>query len=245
VRPGIRSSLAATVLMLVLGFLLVAVLRSQGGLAQAASSGHPQDDLIRMVQGLEADRETLEMQVAESRRALDELGRRLAASRGLRDQFIARADTLQMEAGLVAVQGPGMRVTISDNDQPPENAANPSNYIVHDYDLRVLVNALWKGGAEAIAINGERLTLMSAIRCVGTTVLINNQQVTSPFVIDAIGDSERMTAALDSDADALALTVEQAITFQLGYSAQPASELRIPAYQGVLVPTALTTTEQT
>lgn len=231
--------------MVVLGFLLVAGLRSQGSLAQAVSSGNQHDDLVLVVQELEADRESLEAHVAESRRALGELERRSAAARGLRDQFIARADTLQMEAGLVAVRGPGLRVTISDNAQPPENASDPGNYIVHDYDLRVIVNALWAGGAEAIAINGERLTVMSAIRCVGTTVLVNSKRVTSPFVVDAIGDGERLMAALTSDADALALTAEQVAAFGLGYSAEPLTALRIPAYGGVLAPTVLTATGKT
>ncbi len=244
-RLGGRSSIVVTVLMVVLGFLLVAGLRSQGSLAQAVSSGNQHDDLVRVVQELEADREALEAQVAGSHRALEELERRLADARGLRDQFIARVDTLRMEAGLVPVQGPGLRVTISDNSQPPQNATNPGNYIVHDYDLRVIVNALWAGGAEAIAINGERLTVISAIRCVGTTVLVNSKRVTSPFVIEAIGESERLMAALGSDTDALALTAEQVVAFGLGYSAQPSTTLRAPAFAGVLTPTVLTATGET
>lgn len=237
--------MAITALMVVLGFLLVVALRSQGSLAEALSSGNPQDDLVRVVQELAADRDALQTEVAQSRRGLEELESRLAAARRLRDQFIARSDTLQMEAGLVAVQGPGLRVTISDNAGPPDNAANPGNYIVHDYDLRVLVNALWMGGAEAIAINGERLTMVSAIRCVGTTVLVNSKRVTSPFVIDAIGDGGKLAAALASDTDAVTLTAEQAATFGLGYSAQTSAALRVPAYTGVLAPTVLEATGDT
>lgn len=228
--------------MALLGFLLVTAARSAGEAGGGLISGDGHDDLVRVVQQLQAKREALEAELVESRRRVSEVGELMTSSRELRDEFIARSDVLLMEAGLVAMQGPGLRVTLADNGDPPDAPANPGNYIVHDYDLRVLVNALWAGGAEAIAVNGERLTVMSAIRCVGTTVLVNSKRVSSPFVIEAVGDGAALDAALASDTDALALTTEQVQAFGLTYHAERAGNLYLPAYPDRLHPAVLTPT---
>lgn len=237
---GGRSSIALfTLMMVVLGFLLVGAVRSSRTLAGSLSSGDQRADLVQVVQQLEGKRETLEAELAQSRQEMAQLGEMTAASRGLRDEYLARVDTLSMEAGLVAVEGPGVRLTLADNPRPPENGGDPGNYIVHDYDLRLLVNALWSGGAEALAINDERLTTMSGIRCVGTTILVNSRRVASPFVIEAIGDREELAVAVENDPDALLLLGEQVGAFGLGYRLEKAETLSLPAYSGRLAPSRL------
>ena len=68
--------------------------------------------------------------------------------------------------------------------------------IIHDSDIRTVVNELFASGAEAISINGERLVSTSSIRCVGPTVLVNNTRLSIPFEITAIGDSKTLEAGL-------------------------------------------------
>jgi len=96
-------------------------------------------------------------------------------------------------AGLLPVEGPGVEITISDVPQEDQSEFSFSDEgIVHDYDLLYLLNELRAAGAEAISIGSgsleERIVGTSFIRCTGPTVVVNNQKLTAPFVIKAIGD---------------------------------------------------------
>ena len=102
-------------------------------------------------------------------------------------------------AGLAAVRGPGVIVTIHDNPKLPPYETDPdviSDYLVHDTDILPVVNELFSSGAEAISVNKERLIATSSIRCVGATVLINSVHVQSPFLIRAIGDPDVLEGTL-------------------------------------------------
>jgi uncharacterized protein YlxW (UPF0749 family) len=157
----------------------------------------------------------------------------------LASSYSSQFDHLSMLAGLVPVTGNGVVVTLADNPSPPEDGADPNNYIIHDYDIRAVVNALNAGGAEAIAVSQQRLVQSSAIRCVGTTVLVNNTRVGSPFVIMALGDGKALAAALQKDADALLLITQYARTFGLKVSIKQAGDVRLPAYGGSVTPREL------
>jgi uncharacterized protein YlxW (UPF0749 family) len=97
-----------------------------------------------------------------------------------RDLDDATAD-LALETGFVAVEGPGLRVTV--DDQP---RGDPDG-LVRATDLRVLVNGLWEAGAEAIAINGRRLTALSAIVNADIAIQVNKGPLSPPYVVAAIG----------------------------------------------------------
>ena len=90
---------------------------------------------------------------------------------------------LQISTGFVAVSGPGLRITVSDN---PDGTSDGR---VRSSDLRLLVNGLWRAGAEAIAINGRRLTTISAIVNANIAIQVNRSPLTPPYVVSAIGDS--------------------------------------------------------
>jgi bla regulator protein BlaR1 len=97
----------------------------------------------------------------------------------------------EMLAGTVDVQGPGVIVTLSDNKSPRDNSQ-----IVHDVDIRNVINQLLGAGAEAISINGERFSATSSIKVSGTSLLINGNLYSSPFIIKAIGDRGIMLTTL-------------------------------------------------
>ncbi|MCI8481592.1 MAG: DUF881 domain-containing protein, partial [Clostridia bacterium] len=87
--------------------------------------------------------------------------------------------------GLTDVQGEGIIITLRDNTNSILGIADD---IVHDGDLRTIVNELKNNGVEAISINGQRIVPSTAITCAGTVIQVNNEIVGSPFVIKAIGD---------------------------------------------------------
>ncbi len=99
-------------------------------------------------------------------------------------------------AGLVPVTGPGLRVVLTDGDPAENAAADDGSALVLDIDLQVLVNGLWAAGAEAVAVNGERLTSTTSIRSAGAAVLVDSTALSSPYTVEAIGDAAGMQTAL-------------------------------------------------
>ncbi len=111
---------------------------------------------------------------------------------------------LGVMAGVTAVTGPGIRVEVDDAPDASTDAER-----VLDRDLQHLVNGLWEVGAEAIAINGQRLTVLSAIRQAGGTITVNFRNVSPPFVISAIGDPDTLASEFIDTAGAQRFLVNQ------------------------------------
>lgn len=97
--------------------------------------------------------------------------------------------------GLTDVKGNGIIITVSDSSND-NTAIDLSSLIVHDADLRNLVNELANAGAEAISINDERIVSSTCITCAGNVIQINGNKVGSPFVIKAIGNQESLYGAI-------------------------------------------------
>lgn len=96
--------------------------------------------------------------------------------------------------GINDVKGQGIEISLSDNDnysnQNSFASINASNYLVHDGNLIAIVNELKAAGAEAISINGKRITGSTAITCAGNVIQVNGEKVGSPFIIRAIGQKD-------------------------------------------------------
>jgi uncharacterized protein YlxW (UPF0749 family) len=152
----------------------------------------------------DASRDSLIEQINLRRQGLDdlqqELDRAQAQVMGLQsstnqlrteeEAARARLERLGVRTGFGAVNGPGIRVTV---DSAPDSA---DNQLVRDSDLTLLTDALWASGAEAISINGQRLTVLSAFRNVGVGILVNAQPISPPYVFQVIGDPDTMPATL-------------------------------------------------
>jgi uncharacterized protein YlxW (UPF0749 family) len=135
-----------------------------------------------------------------------------------------------MLAGLVAVGGPGLRVTLDDSKLKTSPSGNVNDLVIHSQDVQAVVNALWRAGAEAIALNGERLVSTSAVLCVGNTLLLNGTVHSPPFEAVAVGaDRDRF------EADALVRRLHRdAAAFGLRFSVDRDDETEVPAYDGSL-----------
>lgn len=132
-------------------------------------------------------------------------------------------------AGLTDVEGAGITVVLKDS---AESAAktSPANYIIHDRDLRDIVNELVASGAEAISINGERISGKSAIRCVGPTITINNNYYAPPFTIKAIGDPETLEAGINIRDG----VVDVMRAFKIDVTVTRSNKIQIPKYNGAV-----------
>lgn len=182
--------------------------------------------------------QTLAAQVNEARKERDELQQRVNDLRARLDREAAgpRLDTLKtelnrvrIEAGLVDVTGPGVEVTLNDSNIQVQPGQNPNLYVLHDEDVLKIVNELKAAGAEAIAINGQRMLATSEIRCIGPTILTNkNQRLTPPFVIAAIGNPDTMINSLQMRGG----VIEQLQFWGIQVGVKRAAQLRVPAYTG-------------
>lgn len=114
------------------------------------------------------------------------------------DQTFAQAQLYGVSAGTTAVTGPGVVLQIADSDRAAAGQPGTEQERVLDFDLQVAVNGLWAAGAEAIAVNGIRLTAGTAIRSAGGTVLVDLQPQVSPYRVEAIGDPDAMRVAFAS-----------------------------------------------
>ena len=103
--------------------------------------------------------------------------------------------------------------------------------MVHQQDVQSVVNALWAGGGEAMVIMDIRVISTSAVRCVGNTLLLHDRVYSPPFEIKAIGDPDRLRAALDADPGVRAFRAA-ANLYGLGYAVQQLSDIVAPAHVG-------------
>ena len=145
-----------------------------------------------------------------------------------------KADALAVSVGRTPVQGPGITVSLNDSplrgDQIPDGLG-VDDIVVHQQDVQAVVNALWRGGAEAMMLMDQRVIATSAVRCVGNTLILQGRVYSPPFVIKAIGDRATMSDALVTDPQ-VSLYREYVAVAQLGYDVKTSSNLTFPAFSG-------------
>ena len=194
--PGRR--VLALLALLLLGLLTgTAVAQVRDG--QSATSGLRADlaDQVRVrtaeSDALAVSAERLRAQVSGAQAELlgdDEAGR---AAR-------ERLERLDLLTGSAPVEGPGLRVVLGDApaaevDAAPRGGASDTARI-SDRNLQDLVNALWAAGAEAIDVNGQRLTALTAIRSAGEAILVDFRPLTPPYAVRAVGDPSDLQVEL-------------------------------------------------
>jgi uncharacterized protein YlxW (UPF0749 family) len=180
-RGRLMSGVAALTVV-ALGFLL-SVAYQQATAAEPAAS-NARRTLVDQVQNRRAETARLQQRA-------DELRAEVAAlrQRQLGGAAVARLNELEARTGLAPVRGSGAKITIKDGPTPvnPLTGAHDTQALVKDSDLQLACNALWSEGAEAIAVNGQRLTATSTIRQAGEAILVDFRPVTSPYEVVAIG----------------------------------------------------------
>jgi uncharacterized protein YlxW (UPF0749 family) len=145
-----------------------------------------------------------------------------------------RADRYRRDAGLTALHGPGLTITLNDalrTDPVQPAASTPDDLLVHQQDLQAVVNALWAGGAEAMSIMGVRVIATSAVICVGPVLLLHGRPYSPPYVVSAIGDPAAMRVAL-AGSRGVQLYLEAVDAFGLGYRETAEEDIIVPAFDG-------------
>lgn len=188
-EPGRRGASGAVLAVLALFGLLV-------GTAAAQTTRNAAVD--------QSSRATLVARIGDGRDALaavqDRIGRLQARNQELEQELddvraeesaaVAQTQRLRTRTGFGPTTGPGVRAVVTDSP------SGLSSEAVRDTDLALLVDALWGVGAEAVAVNGQRLTPLSGIRNVGAAVHVNGVPLSPPYVVQAVGDPRTLQAAL-------------------------------------------------
>lgn len=167
---------------------------------------------------------TLEEEVAELRQQRDDL------------YVLSAVDLPQPEAALTTaggeteIRGAGLRVQMWDSSSvlPPDSSFDVNDLVVHQQDLEGVINALWAGGADGIAVQGQRLTSTSAVRCIGNVLLLHGRQYSPPYVIEAIGDSDQLRQAL-ADSPPVQVYLQYVDRVGLGWQVTTLTDLELPA----------------
>ncbi|MEI2732038.1 MAG: DUF881 domain-containing protein [Dermatophilaceae bacterium] len=146
----------------------------------------------------------------------------------------AQIDAIGPTVGTRAVHGPALTVSLDDakrGSAPLPSGVSADDVVVHQQDVQGVVNALWRGGAEAMMIQDQRVVATSAVRCVGNTLILQGRVYPPPYVISAIGDPATMRASLDSDAQ-VGIYKQWVAAVGLGYEVTTTGDAQFPAFSG-------------
>ncbi|MFF2732798.1 DUF881 domain-containing protein [Streptomyces sp. NPDC058008] len=238
---GLPRTLKAK-LGLAAGLVLAALVVTLGAAeAQVAAPvvAKEREELIDRVNAETSTADTLEADVEELRKDVGERQRKALEQHG-GDQ----GGLVALLSGATAVEGPGIKLVVDDAEDTDQGGGGPRESTgfadtgrVRDRDMQRVVNGLWQSGAEAVAINGQRLTALSAIRAAGDAILVDNRPLVPPYTVLAVGDGKKLVGAFKDSADGQYL---QALhdSFDIRTSISDQSQVRLPAAPSLIVRTA-------
>ena len=227
--PSWQVTLA--VALLALGFLIAAQLRSEGPLVRYTTQ--ERSPLVETARGLQADQDHLKAQIADLDTQIRSLQQEGVGSSQLAADLDRRLEQAREAAGLVAYEGTGIVLQLTDSTAPPPQGGNQADYLVSGRDLRTVVEALWLAGAEGIAVNGERLKASSGITDIGGTILVNSAYLAPPYQIAAIGP-EDLFDRLGRSAGFVDFMRARSEAFGIGVSVAQPDKVVVPAYLGTV-----------
>ncbi|MER7258404.1 DUF881 domain-containing protein [Streptomyces parvus] len=223
--------------------LVVAALVVTLGAAEARISApvvaKEREELIDRINAETEAADTLESNVDKLRADVSERQRKaLEQHGGDQGQLVA------LLAGATPVEGPGVKLIVDDaknTDQggggPRESSGFADTGRVRDRDMQRVVNGLWESGAEAIAINGQRLTALSAIRAAGDAILVDNRPLVPPYTVLVVGDGKKLATAFQDSADGQYLQALKE-SFDIRTSISDQAKVQLPAAPSLIVRTA-------
>jgi uncharacterized protein YlxW (UPF0749 family) len=186
---------------------------------------------VQTIRRLETEQAELKRTVGLLREELDARQRQTGASTELLEDLHRELRAQKKLAGLTDLRGAGLEILLDDSDRP--SSGNVGDHLVHAYDLRDVLSLLWLGGAEAIAVNRERIVNSTSVYCVGSTVLVNDTRLSPPYRVRVVGNQQQMTKLLENPGYLSELKNRRdrvGVQFDVARS----QEVAVPAYKGSL-----------
>jgi uncharacterized protein YlxW (UPF0749 family) len=223
-----RAGMAGVTVVMVAAGVLFA---TSAGVAGGTSLRNDGSDLPGLIRDETARLEELDALVAQLRQEVDQLAAGVddATVQALQDQ----AAEVSPAAHMVPVTGPGLEIVLDDapTDKPVPEGISPDDLVVHQQDLQAVVNAMWAAGAEAMTLMDQRVISTSAVRCVGSTLRLQGQVYSPPYVIRAIGNTDDLRRALDRSPE-VSIYREYVRAVGLGYEVTERRSIEMPAFEG-------------
>jgi len=188
--------------------------------------------LLDAAKTLQNEQNSLKVTLAELRAQLDQIQSSASTQSEAAKDLQSRIDGLKTVAGLNERSGDGVEIVL-DDARGAAAAKDVEKSICHNTDLTDIVNQAWRGGAEAIAINDERIVGSSSIYCVGSTIMVNGTLMSPPFKVLVIGPQNELLATYD-DPTQLRDIKQRRDVYGLGFRVSRATGLHLPPYRGAL-----------
>jgi uncharacterized protein YlxW (UPF0749 family) len=219
-RRGRRPALSVGLVVVLAGWLF------------AWNAGASQDSDLRDAPGLRGLVTARDRQVEDLQARRAELAAEVEALLGAGGPAAVEADSaLAGAAGATPVKGPGLTVTLGDAEAPDEvltgTVAPRADLLVHQQDIDAVINALWAGGAEAVAVQGHRIGSVTPVKCVGNVILVGGRVYSPPYQIAAIGPAADLRRQLDN-APVVRAYRERAGRLGLTWGTVDSDELTLP-----------------
>ncbi|MET7641537.1 DUF881 domain-containing protein [Streptomyces sp. NPDC005438] len=223
---------------LVLAALVVTVGAAQARIA-GPSDAKERQKLIDRIDNGSTDADDLEKDIDRLRSTVSRKQQEALRKQGKQGQLAG------LLAGATPVRGPGVKLVVDDaknaggsgGDGPRDSDGFSDTGRVRDRDLQRVVNGLWESGAEAVSVNGQRLTALSAIRAAGSAILVDNRPLVPPYTLLAVGDGPRLRSEFQSSADGQYLQVLHE-NYGVRTSIAAQETVRLPAAPSLSVRTA-------
>lgn len=193
-----KGTVSIALICMLLAFALTWQLRSVTASGSVTNStAKARADQLQEQLNLEQEKnEALLTQLLAYKDELQAFSDQAEESGGMARVLSQRLEQTMILSGEAAVHGPGITIRLSDSNWTNTTGADENYYVIHDEDLLKVINELRNAGAEAMALNGERLVATSEIRCVGAMVNVNNNRYSAPYTITAIGNADELYNAM-------------------------------------------------
>ncbi|MET0998733.1 MAG: DUF881 domain-containing protein [Marmoricola sp.] len=218
-----RRRIGVVAALVMAAFAVLVVTAAVQTSRNSVSDERARNELVDQVNAAQDQLQDQRAHLADVRAEAGALEARQLSSDTSAEGLLDTINLLGVKAGTIAVRGPGVRV-VADDAKGADSARNQ----VLDTDLQQLVNGLWEAGAEAIALNGQRLTNLSTIRLAGGAITVNARSLRRPYVVTAIGNQDTLPARFAETSSGQAwLDLQREVGLRLNIT--PVSSLRLPA----------------
>ena len=230
-RQRLQHAFALLIPAVLFGFLVSA--QWQGQQERSSIAVRYNAPLTEAAFALQKEQNDLKLQLQDLRAQLDQIQSNAASQSGAAAELERRLNELKAQAGLSPMSGDGVMVQLDDSHTVAAGATNLDQAICHSTDLTDIINTAWRGGAQAISVNAQRVVSSTSVYCVGSTIMVNGSLLSPPFNIAVIGPQNSVLGAFD-DPNQLRDIKARRDVYGLGFRVTRANAINVPAYDGAL-----------
>ena len=231
-KKDYKAQIALGVVFMLLAFLVTIQFKSvtKNNAANAGNNQRIEDLLIELIKEREKT-EALEQKIVEYEESITQYRNKEETSGGDSKFLTEQLKRAEVLAGLTDVEGSGIEISLNDAaNRKGAKGSEANSTLIHDEDIRRVINELSAAGAEAICVNDSRIISTSAVRCVGPTVLVNDTKMAPPYIIKAIGKPDQLEAALNLNGG----VIDGLKVWGFEITITKSNKLLIPKYSGTL-----------